>query len=198
MVDLEPVYRKAEALIDKYYPDGTPVRGIFLDHAHAVTALSLKIAEGRPALSANPKTLVLSGMLHDIGIMFTDAPGLGCFGNLPYLAHGYKGRELLESEGLHLIAPVCERHIGVGITEEEIRERNLPVPVRDMSPQTIEEKIVCYADKFFSKSSKTPMQPKPLEEVMKGLEKFGYDKVIRFDAMKQMFGTETIYDPGMR
>ena len=28
------------------------------------------------------------GMLHDIGILYTDAPEIGCFGDLPYIAHG--------------------------------------------------------------------------------------------------------------
>lgn len=197
MTDLGPVYKKANALIDKYYPAGSPAREIYLIHARAVSALALKISEARPFLDANPKTLALSGMLHDIGILHTDAPNIGCFGDLPYLAHGYKGREMLESEGLHLIAPVCERHIGVGIHEEEIRLNHLPVPMRDMIPQTIEEKIVCYADKFFSKSSKFPDQPKSLEELLAGLGRFGQDKVLRFEAFIQMFGLEEVYSSGL-
>jgi uncharacterized protein len=134
------------------------------------------------------------GMLHDIGICFTDAPEIGCFGNLPYLAHGYKGRELLENEGLHHIAPVCERHIGVGITIDDIRNNSLPIPLRDMTPQTIEEKIICYADKFYSKSASNLSQPKALAKVQKSLRKYGEEKWKVFEEMMNLFGTELIYN----
>jgi uncharacterized protein len=132
-------------------------------------------------------------MLHDIGICFTNAPEIGCYGELPYLAHGYKGRELLEKEGLQLIAPVCERHIGVGISIGDIKKHNLSLPKRDMTPQTIEEKIICYADKFFSKSTDNLLLPKPLKKVKKSVSKYGEDKWRIFEEMMEMFGTELVY-----
>ena len=90
-------------------------------------------------------------MLHDIGIGLCEAPQLHCSGTEPYLAHGVLGRQLLEKEGLGLHALVCERHTGAGITAEEIREGGLPLPVRDYLPVSLEEKIICVADKFYSK-----------------------------------------------
>ena len=134
-------------IIEKYYPPGSIRHSIYVPHCTAVTEMALKIARLHPHLQADEGILEWEGMLHDIGIFYTDAMEFGCYGNLPYIVHGYMGRELIEKEGYPLIAPVCERHIGVGITVEDIRNRNLPLPLRDMTPQTIEEKIICYTDK---------------------------------------------------
>jgi putative nucleotidyltransferase with HDIG domain len=179
-------------IINKYYPEGTMARSIYLPHCLAVTDLALKISRAHPELNADEEVLKYGGMLHDIGIIFTNAPEIGCNGNLPYLAHGYIGRELLEKEGLPLIAPICERHIGVGITIEDINTRNLSLPLRDMTPQTIEEKIICYADKFYSKSARNILQPKPLEKVKKSIIKHGEGKWKIFEEMMKIFGTELI------
>ena len=46
---------------------------------------------------------------------------------------------------------VSERHTGAGITLENIVANNLPLPKREMVPVTIEEIIICFADKFHSK-----------------------------------------------
>jgi uncharacterized protein len=159
----------------------------------AVTELALKIARSHPELEADEEVLMFGGMLHDIGIFYTNAPEIGCFGELPYLAHGYLGRELLEKEGLSKIAPVCERHIGVGITLEDIRKNNLPIPHREMTPQTIEEKIICYADKFYSKSADNLVLPKPFDKVKKSINKYGEDKWKVFEAMMEMFGIDLVY-----
>jgi uncharacterized protein len=166
---------------------------IYLPHCQAVTELALRIARMHPQFRADEEVIEFGGMLHDAGILYTDAPEIGCFGDLPYIAHGYIGRKLLEKEGLPLIAPVCERHIGVGITLEDIEMHNLPLPKRDMTPQTIEEKIICYADKFYSKSASNLLLPKPLDKVKKSISKYGEDKWIVFEGMMEMFGTDFIY-----
>jgi uncharacterized protein len=46
-------------------------------------------------------------------------------------------------------ARICERHTGSGLTAEEIVSGGLPLPERDFLPETLEEKIICLADKFF-------------------------------------------------
>jgi uncharacterized protein len=180
-------------LIERHYPPGSLANRIYLPHCQAVTELALKIARAHPELLANEEIVASSAMLHDIGIKFTDAPEIGCFGSLPYLAHGYKGRELLEKEGFAHIAPVCERHIGVGITMEDIQNNKLPLPLRDMTPQSIEEKIVCYADKFYSKSADNLMKPKPFHKVQKSIQKYGESKWMVFEEMMRLFGTDLIY-----
>ena len=185
--------RRITEIIEKYYPPGSIAHSIYMPHCTAVTDLALKIARLHPEFHADEEVVEFGGMLHDIGIFFTNAPEIGCYGELRYLAHGYKGRELLEKEGLPLIAPCCERHIGVGISIEDINKYNLPLPKRDMMPQTIEEKIVCYADKFYSKSADNLHQPKPLEKVKKSINKYGEDKWKIFEGMMETFGIDFIY-----
>jgi uncharacterized protein len=180
-------------IIEKHFPPGSLSHRIYVPHCRAVTELALKIARKHPELQADEEILTYGGMLHDIGICFTDAPEIGCFGDLPYLAHGYMGRDLLEKEGLPQIAPVCERHIGVGITISDIRQNNLPLPLRDMTPQTIEEKIICYADKFYSKSASNLLTPKSLKKVHKSIRKYGESKWEVFEGMMELFGTDQVY-----
>ena len=92
---------------------------------------------------------------------------------------------MLRSEGLAALARVCERHTGTGITIDQIRSRKLPMPEADYSPETIEEQIVCYADKFFSKSH--PDRVRTVEQTAKSLEKFGKESVSRFNRWAAMF-----------
>jgi uncharacterized protein len=180
-------------IIEKYYPPGSMGHNIYLPHCQAVTELTLKIARAHPQFHADEEIVEFGAMLHDVGILYTDAPEIGCFGDLPYIAHGYIGRELMEKEGLTVIAPVCERHIGVGISVSDIEKNRLPLPKRDMTPQTIEEKIICYADKFYSKSASNLLLPKPLDKVKKSVSKYGEEKWKIFEEMMKMFGTDLIY-----
>ena len=69
-----------------------------------------------------------AAMLHDIGIYLTKAPDIGCFGEHPYICHGYLGADLLRTEGLPRHALVCERHTGAGISLEMIKKNHLPLP----------------------------------------------------------------------
>lgn len=117
-------------------------------------------------------------MLHDIGIFLTDAAPIHCFGKYHYICHGYLGADLLREEGLPRHALVAERHTGTGLTLKQILERDLPVPHRDMTPQSMEEKVVCFADKFFSKTN--PTVQKSVEQAEHSLAKFGQEGVLVF------------------
>lgn len=182
-----------EDIIRKYYPEGSLDWNYLFIHSQKVTEAALRIALHNQTLNADREIIRWSAMLHDIGIFMTQAPEIGCTGPFPYLAHGYLGRELLEKEGLHEIAPVCERHIGVGITLRDIIAYNMPLPHREMVPVTIEEKIVCYADKFYSKSEKYLTTPKPIEQIRKKIRKYGEDKIAVFEEFVQLFGVEYLY-----
>ncbi len=175
-------------LLEKYYPSGDPAREILFAHSRAVAAKALAVA-GR---LAQCETIDLSfieeaALLHDIGIRFVKAPAIGCYGDLPYLAHGYKGRELLEAEGWPRHALVCERHIGVGLTAAEIVAQQLPLPVRDMIPQTLEEIIITYADLFFSKGEQELTREKGVERVRQSLARFGAENLAIFERWHARF-----------
>jgi len=158
-----------------------------LRHSELVTKKALKVANRIPELKADLKFIQEAGMLHDIGIKFTNAPILGCTGKYPYLAHGYLGRELLENIGLNRHALVCERHTGVGITLAEINEQELPLPKRDLVPVSIEEKIICFADKFYTKIPKNLEHEKSLTQIKQELSKYGQEKVRRFEEWCRLF-----------
>ncbi|MCK5839913.1 MAG: HD domain-containing protein, partial [Bacteroidales bacterium] len=144
-------------------------------------------------LSPDIHQVAQMALLHDIGIFMTNAPEIGCYGDYPYIAHGYLGRELLEKNGLDNIAPVYERHIGVGISLKDIIKNDLPLPYREMLPLTIEEKIICYADKFYSKSPKYLLNPRPVKKIKKKLLKYGMNKAEQFDEFIEMFGVDYLF-----
>jgi uncharacterized protein len=182
--DIDPI-----KILQKYAPPDTLVNRILITHSTAVRDLALKIAAKNKHLAPNIELLALAAMLHDIGITQTSAPGIGCFGEHPYICHGYLGREILEHEGLpEEVALFAERHTGTGIPREEIIRLNLPLPHRDMMPHSVEEKILCYADKFFSKSGSSLTKPKKLNKIYDNLSKYGEDNLRRFDTMIGMFG----------
>ena len=86
---------------------------------------------------------------------------------------------------LEKYARICERHTGAGLTANEIIAQKLPLPPRDFLPETLEEKLVCLADKFFSKSG--DMQEKPLERVWHCLDRFGEDSANRLQDLIRFF-----------
>ena len=137
-------------IIDKYIVDNPQLKKLLIVHSEEVTRKSLAVVDHHPELGADRQLVSEAGMLHDIGIFLTDAPRIYCYGKEPYLRHGYLGAELMRREGFPRHARVCERHTGAGLTAAEILEQHLPLPPRDFLPETVEEKIICYADKFYS------------------------------------------------
>lgn len=172
-------------IIKKYYEESSSLYNILVNHSSDVTRKALDIAKNHPELDIDIQFVREAGMLHDIGIFLTDAPSIDCYGKSPYIAHGYLGSELLQKEGYPRHALVCERHTGVGMSAEEIAERGLPIPLRDMRPVSIEEKLICFADCFFSK---THLGEERSTEVIKSkLAKFGDRSVVQFNEWCELF-----------
>lgn len=177
---------KVEQLLKKY-TDGNPeLYHILKTHSEAVRDLALAIARSRH-LDVDIAFVDEAAMLHDIGVGECDAPGISCFGSKPYLQHGIEGARILRSEGLPRHARVAERHTGAGITGSDIEANNLPLPPGDYTPQTIEEKLICYADKFYSKS-RDLRAPKPLEKIRAQMAAHGAGTAGRFAALESLFG----------
>lgn len=174
------------SIIDKYYPAGTALRDIYLAHCRTVADEAVAICR-RCNLPLDEKEVRAAAMLHDIGIYATDAPGIECRGMEPYIRHGLIGAELLRREGTpEIYARVAERHTGAGVTAKDVVEQHLPLPHRDFLPETLLERVVCYADKFYSKSG--DMKRKSFDKVRSSLARFGADTLARFDAMAAEFG----------
>ena len=128
-----------------------------------------------------------AALLHDIGIFACDAPDICCHGTLPYICHGIEGCRILRLEGFPRHALVCERHTGAGLTIDDIRSQSLPLPLRDMTPQSLEEKLICYADKFFSKSGDI-YKEKSLDKVIRSMIRHGEETLHRFLRLHHLFG----------
>ena len=202
------------ALLHRYYPEDNALRRMLLHHSRQVCARALRIVERHPELGANRNLVEAGSMLHDIGIFLTDAPGIHCHGTAHYILHGSLGAQLLRNEAKQLkkekqqeeqlkaeqpqaiqlqeelhfyeaLARICERHTGTGLTRQTIIERGLPDPHQDLLPETIEEQIICYADKFYSKSHLE--RERTIPQTLQSLEKFGDEGVEKFRHWTELF-----------
>ena len=144
-------------IIDKYYPEENELKRILLTHSRSVADKALWIADKHPELNLDKAFLEEAAMLHDIGIFLTDAPGIFCFGDKPYICHGYLGADLLREEGFPRHALVCERHTGAGISAESI-----------ISKTRLEKE-------------------KSVEGALKSISKYGEDGIKRFNTWCERF-----------
>ena len=160
-----------QAIIDKYYPQDDVLRRLLIKHSRQVADRALLICDKHKELAVDRSFVEEAAMLHDIGIFRCDAPSIYCYGTEPYLKHGPIGGEILRQEGFPHHARVAERHTGTGLPGYE--------------PETLEEQIICYADKFYSKSH--PDRVLTVSETAKSLEKFGSEGVKKFLSWAERF-----------
>jgi len=131
-------------LLHKYAPDEKSFE-INLKHSKAVQKLALKIADEilHTGFYVDVDFIKSAALLHDIG-RFKCPPK-----SKNSIAHGIEGAEILLKEKLPAEALVAARHIGAGISKKDIKEQKLDLPDEDYIPETIEEKIIAYADNLF-------------------------------------------------
>ncbi len=177
-------------IITTYYKPDSKAYNILVTHSRLVMEKSVAIAKNVPHLKPDINFIKEAAMLHDIGIFKTKAPDIGCNGKHPYIFHGFKGREILESLGLPEHGLVAERHTGSGITKNDIVKNNLGLPLRDMLPVTIEQIIICYADKFFSKNPESFGKEKSFNDAVKLLSRYGKDQADKFISWAKLLGEE--------
>jgi uncharacterized protein len=159
------------SIIKKYYPADDELRRLLLKHSRQVADRCLAIAKRHKELPIDVQFLEEAAMLHDLGIFRCDAPGIHCHGKEPYLKHGPIGADILRQEGYPRHARVAERHTGTGLP--------------GLEPETLEEQIVCYADKFYSKSH--PDRVLSVADTAQSLEKFGHEGVLKFLSWAERF-----------
>lgn len=110
--------------------------------------IALKIArklENR-GFNINLELVEIGALLHDIGRSKTHT-----------VHHAIVGAEIAREKGLpEPIIKIIERHVGGGITAQEAEK--LGWPVKDYIPKTLEEKIVCYADKLTEGNKQVPVE----------------------------------------
>lgn len=108
-----------------------------IKHCLAVTTLALEIAVKLQArgIQIDLALVEAGGILHDLGRAKSHE-----------VNHGLVGAQMAKSLGLpQPIVDIIKRHVGAGITEEEAEW--LEWPQGNYVPTTLEEKVVCYADK---------------------------------------------------
>ncbi|MDR0394817.1 MAG: HD domain-containing protein [Tannerella sp.] len=172
-------------IIEKYYDTQSEAYHILISHSRRVADKALSIAEAHPEMYPDTTFIEEAAMLHDIGIIFCNAPDIDCHGTYEYICHGYLGADLLRKEGYPRHALVCERHTGTGISLQMIKENHLPLPHKDYLPVSPEERLICFADKFFSKTK--PDKEKSISKIQKSLSRYGEETVLRFNDWCKLF-----------
>lgn len=119
-----------------------------IKHCLAVSNLAYELA-GKAVEKGYPvdlRLVKLGGLLHDIGRSITHK-----------VDHGVKGGEIARKLNLPLkLVRIIERHVGAGIPEEE--SQTIGLPRGRYMPETLEEKIVCYADKLIKGQNRVSFQ----------------------------------------
>ena len=166
---------------------------IVLQHSRHVADLALEVADRLALPEGDRQFIEEAALLHDIGVCQVHAPELGLHGQQPYIKHGVLGHDILVREGYPSHALVCERHTGVGLTRDDIIRQGLPLPHREMCPQSLPEQIICFADLFYSKKPGRLDERKTVAHVRKKLLPFGEEKVAVFDAWTATFECNSLH-----
>lgn len=127
-------------------------------HCETVTELAVEIAKAcvEKGLNVNLGLVEIGALLHDIGRAKTHS-----------VHHAVVGAQIAKTLNLpKSIIKIIKRHVGGGITEDEAKKLGWPKDV--YIPQTLEEKIVAYADKLIEGSKKVPIE-KTIEKLSKEL-----------------------------
>jgi uncharacterized protein (TIGR00295 family) len=128
-----PSEGEAVALHRKYGSNEKIVR-----HCETVTRVAKILAEEfqRRGHKIDIDAVVAGAMLHDIGRS-----------QVQTVMHGVEGARIVEKEGGDkVVVEIIRRHVGAGISPEEAK--TLGLPNLDYIPGTLEERIVCFADKM--------------------------------------------------
>ncbi|RLG95986.1 TIGR00295 family protein [Candidatus Bathyarchaeota archaeon] len=127
-------------------------------HCRAVAEIAVKIALKcrERGIPVDLELIRIGALLHDLGRSKTHS-----------VHHPVVGAKIAEELGLpEAIIRIIKRHIGGGLTAEEAAE--LGWPVENYLPETLEEKIVTYADKLIDGDKVVPIE-KTIEEFKRKL-----------------------------
>jgi uncharacterized protein len=172
--------KEARELLKKYAPSNSVFQVVY-QHCKMVQKIALSLAQEirKNGHEVDLEFIKIGSLLHDIG-RFQAPPK-----HEKSLRHGILGAKILRKEKLPKYALLCERHLGAGITKDEIVKYQLPLPKKDLLPKTIEEKIITYADDLvddriltaseviqrFKKQIKSPQALKRMVDLHNEIEK---------------------------
>ncbi|MGV9199662.1 MAG: HDIG domain-containing metalloprotein [Promethearchaeia archaeon] len=129
-----PSKRTALKLLRKYHIK-ISIRHHSIEVANTAQELMAKI-KNIEKLKINRDLVIIGALLHDIGRSRTHT-----------LKHAYLGGKIVKSLGYSKkLARICETHVLGGLDKKDAEKANLPS--KNFLPETIEEKLVCLADKM--------------------------------------------------
>jgi uncharacterized protein len=127
-------------------------------HVVAVTGVALDLAAKLQAkgIPINVRLVEAGALLHDLGRAKSHN-----------VDHGLVGSQLAQKLGLpQSVVDIIKRHVGAGITPEEAAW--LGWPKDNYIPTTLEEKVVCYADKRIDHEHTVPIKDEIIKLQTKG------------------------------
>lgn len=130
-----------------------------IEHCEAVAELAVEFSKAckQKGLEVDSALVEIGALLHDIGRSETHS-----------VHHAVVGAEIAESLGLpEPVISIIKRHVGGGISAKVAEQLGWPEDV--YIPQTMEEKIVSYADKLLQGSRRVTIK--------RTIEKFRADKL---------------------
>ncbi len=119
-----------------------------IKHCKAVTDLALEIAKAckEKGLNVDLELVEIGALLHDIGRAKTHS-----------VHHAIIGAKMAKAMGMpEKVISIIKRHVGGGISKQEAERLGWPQDI--YIPQTLEEKIVSYADKLINGSRRVPIE----------------------------------------
>lgn len=171
IIDLHHKYAKTDADFQLVY-----------QHCQIIEAVAMQLLDANPVAGIDRQLVHVGCMLHDIGAYKVLENGFFVNG----VRHGVFGEEILKEEGYpEKLWRIASHHTGVGLTEQDVIDQSLPIPVADYTAQTNEERLVMYADKFHSKGK--PPYFCSYEWFHESVQKFGKDKAAKLDALAALF-----------
>ena len=117
-----------------------------IKHCIAVAELALEIAAANKNKNIDEELIFTGALLHDMGRARSHG-----------VEHGFLGGEMAKASGLDdRLVRIIQRHVGAGITAEEAKQLGLP-PI-SLMPETMEEKIIAYADSLIEGTRRTSIE----------------------------------------
>jgi len=131
-------------------------------HSLKVAEKALEISEKISKVKLNEELIEIGGLLHDIGRAKTHG-----------FNHALIGGKMLRERGFsENLARICETHILGGLDKEDAKEVDLPE--KDYLPVSLEEKIICLADKYIAGTKDVRLE----QRFEKWFSKYGKTRIL--------------------
>ena len=131
-------------------------------HSEKVADKALEIANNITKANVDKNLIEIGSILHDIGRSKNHG-----------LNHALIGGKILRERGFsEKLAKICETHILGGLDKEDAKEFGLPE--KDYLPISLEEKIICLADKLIAGTKEVSLE----ERFDRWFSKYGQSSIL--------------------